>query len=168
MFFNEVTLVGRIATDIEVKKVLVKGEERPVCNFMLAISRGKSHNQEEKADFIPITAWGEQASNLYAYQRKGSLILVAGEIRGETYANRDGEKKFRVDVRATKIRYLEPKGKVRGANGQGRKKEEEDLKEDYQSSDVYPPSDSDIPLEQQYLEDDVDLNQLYGNEEGSY
>ena len=58
---NNVNLVGRIATDLELKEA---GFGKYV-NFSLAINKGK-----ENATFIPVTAFNKVAENLVQFQKK--------------------------------------------------------------------------------------------------
>ena len=50
---NSVHLIGRLATDVEVKEV---GEGSKVSSFILAVDRNA-----EEADFFRIKAWNSQA-----------------------------------------------------------------------------------------------------------
>ncbi|MDN5302759.1 MAG: single-strand DNA-binding protein [Thermoanaerobacteraceae bacterium] len=51
---NNVTLVGRLTKDPELKKV----NDVSVCSFILAVDRNfKNSGGEKETDFIPVTAW---------------------------------------------------------------------------------------------------------------
>jgi len=52
---NVVTLIGNLATDVEIKDV---GDNKRVANFLLAVNR---LTKDGGADFVRIVAWERQA-----------------------------------------------------------------------------------------------------------
>lgn len=94
---NNVNLIGRIATDLELKEA---GLGKYV-NFSLAINRGK-----ENATFIPVTAFNKVAENLVKYQKKGALISITGYLNNNSYTDKEGNKRSSMNVVAPIIEYL--------------------------------------------------------------
>lgn len=94
---NNVNLVGRIATDLELKEA---GFGKYV-NFSLAINKGK-----ENATFIPVTAFNRVAENLVQFQKKGGLISISGYLNNNSYTDKEGNKKSSMNVVASIIEYL--------------------------------------------------------------
>ena len=109
---NSVKLIGRIATEIEFKKL---ADEKTVANFVLAVDRGYSKEKklEEKekgnstADFINIIVWGKMAEVLYKHSAKGKLIGVSGRFQSGNYENKEGIKVYTIDIVANNIDILE-------------------------------------------------------------
>lgn len=100
---NNVTLVGRLTKDPELKYV---GEgQTPVAEFTIAIKRSYKSNQKN-VDFIPIQVWDKQAENCNIYLQKGDLVGINGEIRVDKYVNKQGENKYITKVRATTVKFL--------------------------------------------------------------
>ena len=95
---NKVILIGRIATDLELKAT---PSGHYVCDFTIAVNRYKGD-----ADFIRCVAWNKSAENLVNYQRKGSLIGVEGAIQVDSYTDRDGKKQYKTYINANNIEFL--------------------------------------------------------------
>lgn len=86
---NNVSLLGRIATDLEMKRTQ---NNKSYISFSLAVDRFSNGNKT--ADFIRCTAWGKNAENIVKYFSKGSLIAVNGSIRTANYTDRNGANRF--------------------------------------------------------------------------
>lgn len=103
---NQVTLIGRIANDIEVND-LENGKK--VCNFSLAVDRPfKNANGENETDFFDCTAWNNVAVNTAEYTQKGNTIAVKGHLQMNTY-EKDGQKHKKVTVIADSVKFLQSK-----------------------------------------------------------
>ena len=70
---NSVSLVGNLATEIELKDV---GEKR-VATFLLAVDRA---GRDGGADFVWISAWDRQAELCSEYLGKGRQVAVEGRL----------------------------------------------------------------------------------------
>ena len=111
---NNVNLVGRIATDLELKEA---GFGKFV-NFSLAINKGK-----ENATFIPVTAFNRVAENLVQFQKKGGLISISGYLNNNSYTDKEGNKKSSMNVVASIIEYLGGANKEESSKKDGFKQE---------------------------------------------
>lgn len=87
---NTVTLMGRIASDLELKKTQ---NGKVMMNFMLAVNR-----QKDTTYFIRCTAWGKSAEFIKNYFVKGSMIAILGYISAGTYTDRNGTSKYIMNV----------------------------------------------------------------------
>lgn len=94
---NSVHLIGRLATDVEVKEV--NGGSK-VSSFILAVDRSA-----EEADFFRIKAWNSQAEAAGDHLGKGRRIAVEGYLRQDVY-EKDGEERKAVSVVAKRLEYL--------------------------------------------------------------
>jgi single-strand DNA-binding protein len=98
---NVVTLIGNLATDVELKDV---GEDRQVATFVLAISRpGK-----DEADFVRISAWNRQAETCAQYLAKGKKVGVDGRLRSSSWEDSEGNKRSAIEVVANRVEFLTP------------------------------------------------------------
>lgn len=109
MVNNHITLIGRIATDLELRAYSSdqKGEAIPCTSFRLAVSR---IHDPDHADFFTVSVFGIQAKNLCAYQHKGSLIAVDGSLRQNIWKDAQGKVHYDVEIRADSIQYLDRRG----------------------------------------------------------
>lgn len=107
---NNVVLVGRLTADPEIKEV---GKDGKVVNFSLAVQRSyKNSDGEYETDFINCNVWNQVAENMKEYVKKGDLIGVKGTLQSSTYEDKEGNKRYKTEVRAEKITFLSSKKEV--------------------------------------------------------
>lgn len=82
--FNKVVLVGRVGQNLEVKEV----ENGPVVNFSIATTE-KVSKDKEITDWHTITAWNGLATIAANFLKKGSLVLIEGNLRNDNYIKDD-------------------------------------------------------------------------------
>lgn len=101
--FNEAILMGNLARDPDIRYTQ---SGIPVANMTLAVNRPpKKGEQESTCDFFPIVAWDKRAEICEKYLRKGSKILVKGEIQNRQYEAKDGTKRQITEIIADQIRF---------------------------------------------------------------
>ena len=93
-------LIGRITRDLELKKTQ---NQKSVVSFSLACDNGYGENKQ--TSFIECVAWNQLADNLCAYQQKGSLIALMGNINTRNY-EKDGRKVYITEVVADSIKFI--------------------------------------------------------------
>ena len=104
---NNVVLVGRLVADPELKEV---GKEGKVVNFTIAVARSyKNAEGEYDTDFIQCNVWNNIAENMNEYCHKGDLLGVKGQLQSSSYDDKDGNKRFKTDVRVDKLTFLSSK-----------------------------------------------------------
>ena len=92
---NKVFLMGRLTADPELRQVQ---SGVAVTTFTIAVDRRYSKDGQRQTDFIRCTAWRQQAEFICKYFRKGSMILVIGNIQTRSWDGQDGKKQFATDV----------------------------------------------------------------------
>ena len=106
---NQTVLVGRIVRDPEIKET---ENGAKLSSLTLAVPR--SYKNEEgvyETDFIDVTLWSNIAVTTSEYCRKGDLVGVKGRIQTDSY-EKDGEKKFAMNIIADKVSFLSSKAKT--------------------------------------------------------
>jgi single-strand DNA-binding protein len=104
---NQVTLVGRLTRDPEMK---VTTEGTPVAHITLAVNRSfRNHNGEIDTDFVQCTLWRKAAENTCQYCRKGSVLGITGRLQTRHYDNREGKRVYVTEVVAETVRFLSAK-----------------------------------------------------------
>ena len=104
---NKVIMMGRLCADPEVR--YGGANNTAVANFRLAVDRRFKRDVEPDADFFLITALGKQGEFAEKYLRKGTKILMEGEIRNNNYTNKDGVMVYQNQIVATSIEFAESK-----------------------------------------------------------
>lgn len=98
MNLNKVFLIGRIATDIEMKS-LPSGQS--VCSFSLATSRkwkDKNGQNQEDSQFHRIVLWARLAEIASQFLSKGSLIMIEGRIQNRSWEDKSGNKRYTTEI----------------------------------------------------------------------
>lgn len=104
---NRVMLVGRLTAKPELKYT---SANLPYARFSVAVNRTFSNSQgQRETDFINVVAWRKQAENVANYLDKGSLVSVEGRLQTGNYTDKDGNKRYTMDIQADSVQFLESK-----------------------------------------------------------
>ncbi len=104
---NKVMLIGRITTKPELRYT---SSNLPYTRFSVAINRTYSNQQgQRETDFINVVAWRKQAENVCNFLNKGSQVAVEGRLQSGSYDDKDGNKRYTLDVQADNVQFLESK-----------------------------------------------------------
>lgn len=109
---NKTILIGRLTNDPELKQTQ---SGVSVCSFSVAVNRRFS-KEEQKADFINCLAWRQQAEFLCKYFRKGSSVLVVGEIQTRSWQDQSGQKRYATEVVAQEVSFVDSKSEASGGD----------------------------------------------------
>jgi single-strand DNA-binding protein len=107
---NIVTLIGNLATDVELKEV---GDGKRLASFLLAIDRP---SKDGGADFIPITVWDRQAELCGQYLAKGKRVGLDGRLRSRSWNVDDGTRRSALEVVANRVEFLTAPGGAAGSD----------------------------------------------------
>lgn len=103
---NKVILIGRLTKDPELK--FTPGSGIAVSNFTLAVDRNYvSQDGKKETDFIPIICWRKLAEVVANNLTKGRLVAVAGSIQTSSYTAQNGEKRYKIEVVAESVQFLD-------------------------------------------------------------
>ncbi len=97
---NVVTLIGNLATDVEVKSV---GESKRVASFVLAVDRA---SKDGGADFVRVAVWDRQAELCDRYLAKGKRVGLDGRLRSRSWEDADGTRRSALEVVANRVEFL--------------------------------------------------------------
>ena len=117
---NCVSLIGRLVRDPELRYAQ---NGTAICRFTIAVDRRMSKqkrqeaqaNNQQTADFIGCTAFGQTAELIANYHRKGSQIGVEGRIQTGSY-EKEGRTIYTTDVVVNAISFI---GSSQGQNQGG-------------------------------------------------
>jgi single-strand DNA-binding protein len=101
---NVVTLIGNLATDVELKEL---AEGKRVASFVLAVDRA---GKEGGADFVRVSAWDRQAELCSQFLHKGDRAALDGRLRSRSWQAPDGTRRSAVEVVANRVQFLTPPG----------------------------------------------------------
>jgi single-strand DNA-binding protein len=109
---NSITLAGHLGTDPEVR-FTPSGQK--VSSFSIATNSRRAGKDE--TTWWRITVWGDRFDKMFQYLKKGSAVIVIGELRKpDIYTNRDGNPQVSLEVTAEVIKFS-PFGKSQNQEG---------------------------------------------------
>lgn len=100
MAYSKTVFIGRLTRDPELK---VTQAGKSVVNFTVAVDRRNS--KEKTADFWDCVAWNAQAEAISKYFYKGKEILVEGEMHKRSYTDKDGNKRWAVELQVATFAF---------------------------------------------------------------
>lgn len=104
---NTVIILGTITKDIELKYAK---SGSAIANFSIAYNKkykGADGQLVEKVSFFDVTAFGRSAETINQYFRKGSRILVRGELEQSTWKAQDGTNRSKVGIRLEQFDFID-------------------------------------------------------------
>lgn len=113
---NKVILMGRLTRDPEVR-YSSGANSTAVCHYGLAVDRSYKRDNEDNVDFINIVAFGNRAEFAGKYFKKGMMVAVVGELRINSYTDRDGNKRTGAEVVVSEQYFAESKASFEARSG---------------------------------------------------
>jgi single-strand DNA-binding protein len=96
---NVVTLIGNLATEVELREV---GPDKKVARFVLAVDRA---SRDGGADFVAVSAWDRQAELCAEYLGKGRRVAVDGRLKSRSWED-EGKRRSALEVVARRVEFL--------------------------------------------------------------
>lgn len=95
---------GRLTRDPEVRTTT--DGKQTIARYTLAINR---RFKKDETDFINCICFNNAANFAEKYLRKGTKIIVCGEVRTGSYTNKEGQKVYTTDVIIEEQEFAESK-----------------------------------------------------------
>ncbi|MBI1932728.1 MAG: single-stranded DNA-binding protein [Ignavibacteriales bacterium] len=108
---NNVIVAGNLTKDPIFRET---SNNTPVANFHVAANRRykDSNNQwQEDVCYVGVVAWNKLADSCKDRLKKGSAVLVDGELQSRTFKTEDGKNRTIVEIKAKRIQFLNKLGK---------------------------------------------------------
>ena len=127
---NVVLLLGRVTMDPDLRYT---PSGAALLSFSIAVDRAwrdkATDEWKREASFFQVKLWGQAAERLSKTMRKGSAVLVEGQLRSHTWEGKDGEKHYVVEINSTRTQVLD-KQEFAPEPGAGPSAEEPDVPKD--------------------------------------
>ncbi len=104
---QQVSMIGRLVDDPEIKEIEKDGRETVIGIYRLAVPR----IQYEGTDFFQCKSFNN-AVNPLKYLHKGSRVFVSGEFRSGSYENESHERVYTMEFIVSKYEFLEKNTKM--------------------------------------------------------
>lgn len=114
---NSVIVAGNLTKDPVFRQT---SNNTPVVNFHVAANRrykDSSNQWQEDVCYVGVVAWNKLADSCKDRLKKGSAVLVDGELQSRTFKTEDGKNRTIVEIKAKRIQFLNKFNKNQG-NGE--------------------------------------------------
>lgn len=123
---NNTILQGRLTRDVELRTTT---NGTSVANFTIAWNR-KINDENEKKLYLDCEAWRGTADLVFKHFKKGSEIIVEGELYTNTYQTENGENRYTIRLNVNQVHFT---------YGNGSKSESEE-------PELTPVKDNNLPF----------------------
>jgi single-strand DNA-binding protein len=109
---NVVHLVGRSVADAETKDI---GKDSKVATFRLVHNRRikrRDGEYDEKATYVDCEVWGQRADYAGQYVKKGTPVLVRGQLETDEWTTKEGQKRSKLKIYCDQIQAERPRTPV--------------------------------------------------------
>jgi single-strand DNA-binding protein len=151
---NYVIVSGNLTKDPVSRQT---SNQTPVVNFSLASNRrykDSSNQWQEDVCYVGIVAWNRLAESCRDRLKKGSAVLVDGELQSRSWKTDEGHNRSIVEIKARRIQFLNKRGTWGDGNGDVLS-EDNDSNEVDEAEEISSESDEN-QKEVDYTEDSFD------------
>jgi single-strand DNA-binding protein len=115
---NYVIVAGNLTKDPVFRQTT---NNTPVVNFSIASNRkykDSTNLWQEDVCYVGIVAWNKLAESCRDRLRKGSAVLIDGELQSRSWKSDDGHNRSVVEIKARRIQFLNRRERMpEGTNG---------------------------------------------------
>lgn len=115
---NYVIVAGNLTKDPIFRQTT---NNTPVVNFSIASNRkykDSSNQWQEDVCYVGIVAWNKLAESCRERLKKGSAVLVDGELQSRSWKSDEGHNRSIVEIKARRIQFLNKRARINeGDNG---------------------------------------------------
>lgn len=102
---NTLHIMGRLTADPEITSTT---GGTTIARYTVAVDRRYAKDGQQKADFFPCNSFGKQAEFAERYLKKGTKVVINGEMRLDT-VQKDGKNVTYPKVAVNEIEFAESK-----------------------------------------------------------
>jgi single-strand DNA-binding protein len=107
---NKVMVIGNLGADPEMRYT---ADGTALTNFRVAASRtysGRDGERKEETEWFSVVTWQKLAEQCSQFLQKGRRVYVEGRLQTRSWDTPEGERKYRTEVIAERVLFLDPKG----------------------------------------------------------
>lgn len=109
---NKVIIIGNVGSEPEMR---FTPNGNPVTSFRAATNWRYTTSQgerKEETEWFTVVAWNRLAEQCNQFLSKGRLVYVEGRLRSRTWESPEGEKRYRNEIVADKVTFLDRQSSV--------------------------------------------------------
>ena len=106
-WLNKIMVIGNVGTDPEMR---FTPNGKPVTSFRLATNRFFTTSEGERkreTEWFDVVTWDRQAESCNQFLTKGQRVYVEGRLRTRSWDGQDGQRRFRVEIHANRVIFLD-------------------------------------------------------------
>lgn len=114
---NKVMVIGNLGADPEMRYT---PNGNPVTSFSIAANRAytaQDGERREETEWFNVVAWNQLAETCSQYLTKGRRVYVEGRLKSRKWENNEGQSRFRVEVIAGTVLFLDKTGSGESVTG---------------------------------------------------
>ncbi len=107
---NKLMVIGNLGTDPEMR---FTPSGNPVTSFRLATTRTYTTpdgERRQETEWFTVVTWSKLAETCNQFLAKGRRAYVEGRLRTHTWEGQDGQKRFRNEIVANRVIFLDRVG----------------------------------------------------------
>ena len=104
---NKVMIIGNVGSEPEMR---FTPNGNPVTSFRVATNwmyTTPEGERRQETEWFTIVAWNRLAEQCNQFLTKGRLVYAEGRLRTRTWESQDGQKRFRTEVVANRVIFLD-------------------------------------------------------------
>jgi single-strand DNA-binding protein len=104
---NKMIIIGNVGTDPEMRYT---PNGNPVTSFRMATSRtytDKDGERKQDTEWFTVVAWNQLGEQCNQFLTKGRRAYVEGRLRSHTWEGQDGKLRFRNEIIAGRVLFLD-------------------------------------------------------------
>ena len=109
MSLNQVHLIGNLGADPELR---FTANGTAMTTFRLAVTYG--FGEKQTTEWVSVVTWEKLAERVNQYLTKGSKAYVEGRLQTRSWDDKDGQKRYRTEVVANDVQFLDRKAAEAG------------------------------------------------------
>jgi len=107
---NKVMVIGNLGADPEMRYT---ADGNAMTSFRVAASRNYTApdgERREETEWFSVVAWRKLAEQCSQYLQKGRRVYVEGRLRTRSWDTPEGQKRYRTEVVADRVLFLDRAG----------------------------------------------------------
>jgi single-strand DNA-binding protein len=112
-------IIGNLGSDPEMR---FTPNGRQVTSFSVATNRRYTTSEgerREETEWFTVVTWGRLAEQCNQFLAKGRLVYVEGRLRSHSWEGQDGQKRYRNEVVADRVSFLDRQSSAHVAEDRG-------------------------------------------------
>lgn len=104
---NKMIIIGNLGSEPEMR---FTPNGNPVTSFSVATNWRYTTSQSERKEetqWFTVVTWNRLAEQCNQFLTKGRLVYAEGRLRTRTWDGQDGQKRFRNEIIANKVTFLD-------------------------------------------------------------